>query len=842
MLETFWRAPVVRHVLPNGLTLLVKPDDSAPVASVQVWVKTGSIHENTLLGAGVSHYLEHLLFKGTEHRAGRDISAMVQAHGGNINAYTTFDRTVYYIDLPSNHAEVAVEVLADMVLHSTLPEDEVERERDVILREIAMGKDDPDQRLGERLFETAFREHPYRHPIIGYKDVFCSVTRDDLMAYYKGRYVPNNLVVVVAGQVEPEAVKAAVEKHFGEAPRGRLAPVTVAEEPPVLAAREDHRYEDVELTRGGLAWVIPGLTHEDSPVLDLLATMIGHGDSCPLWQELREKKRLVHTIDAQSWSPGAAGIFYISYTCEVAKREAAEKAVGKILEDVATRGLSLGQMRKAVRQLVVGEINSRKTVSGQAARLGAAEVVAGDLHFSQAYFTRLARVTLADLKRVARHWLGAGRRVAVSINPPQPDAVIKTAVAARSGGAELNEPVTLPNGARLLLLPDRHLPNVHLRLLFEGGPVFEPKDRRGSTGLLATLLTRDTKKKSAEAVARHIEEVGGAFHSFAGNNSFGLALEVLPSDMGRALTLLEEAVTSPAFKLETLNIERESQIAHLQEEADDVVTWGRKLVRKRFFGDHALGVDAHGDEAGLRATTVADLRALWKRLGVGGNAVLVASGDFSPGVLGPKLKALLGRLPRGRGLGRGVRFEGPAEPWDGVEKQPREQAVVFDAFPGAGLLEPDYIEGEVLDELFSGMSSRLFERVREEKGLAYFVRSARLTAVDSGMFLFFAGTEPGKEAEVRKEFEAEVARVKAGRIKAVELERCRTRLKAGRRMGLQTNSARAMHAGLNVLFHLPREDLATYDARLDAVTVARLKAFAGRRFDSQKRVRLVVRP
>src|SRR5580698_2460227 len=196
LLDAFWSEPVDRAVLPNGLTLLVKPDRSAALVSVQVWVKSGSIHEGAQLGAGLSHFLEHMLFKGTDRRKGPEISATVQANGGYINAYTTFDRTVYYIDLPSENLEVAVDLLADAVFHSTLPEDEVIRERDVILREIAMTKDDPDSRLWEALFSTAFREHPYRHPIIGHKDVFSAVDRRALHDYYRERYVPNNVVVV----------------------------------------------------------------------------------------------------------------------------------------------------------------------------------------------------------------------------------------------------------------------------------------------------------------------------------------------------------------------------------------------------------------------------------------------------------------------------------------------------------------------------------------------------------------------------------------------------------------------------------------------------------------------
>lgn len=841
LLETFWKQPPARTVLANGLTLLVQRDTSAPVASVQVWVKTGSIHEDGLLGAGLSHYLEHLLFKGTGRRAGREISTTVQEHGGNINAYTTFDRTVYYIDLPSSHVGVALDVLADAVLHSTLPADEVAREKEVILREIAMGNDDPDHRLGEALFDTAFRQHPYRYPIIGYRDVFKAVTRDELVSYYRARYVPNNLVVVVAGDVEPAAVLALVETHFGGEPRSKLAPVLVLPEPQQLAPRALHRHEDVELTRAGLSWQIPGLTHADAPVLDLLAVLLGQGDSSVLWQVIREKARLVHSIDATSWNPGETGLFYISFICEGKHREAATQAVRRELGRIATKGFAASQIRKGLRQLVVGEINTRKTMSGQASRLGAAEVVAGDVDFGKTYFARLARVNSADLRRVLRAYLGADRVTEVSLNPKN-TAPAAPATAATDRLPDEFAAQTLSNGARLLMRPDRRLPNLHLRLLCEGGPLHEPAALRGATSLLATLLTKDTKKRTAEEVAGFIEDVGGSFYPFSGNNSFGLAAEVLPGDAARALEALTDAVLAPAFARSSFEVERDAQLADLQQDADDVVTLGRKLVRRKFFGAHPLAIDSHGTVEGLKALKPADLAALWKRLGVARNAVLVAAGDFDPKVLGPKLKAFLAKLPRGDAPVATAKFIAPGEAGDFVEKQPREQAVVFQAFPGTGLLSEDYYVGEVADELFSGMSSRLFERVREEKGLAYFVRSSRITGIDTGMFMFYAGTAPATADEVLAEIDAEIERVQAGGVEPVELTRCQTRLKAGRRMGLQTNGARAMHAGLNTLYGLPVDDAATYDAHIDAVTIADLQRFAQKRFQKSLRTQLVVRP
>jgi zinc protease len=839
LLESLWREPVERYTLPNGLTVLLRHDTAAPVASVQVWVKTGSIHEGAHLGAGLSHYLEHMLFKGTERRAGREISATVQAHGGYINAYTTFDRTVYYIDVPANHTAVAIDLLADATLHSTLPAEEVTKEKDVILREIDMCLDDPDQRLSQALFETAFRAHPYRQPIIGHRDVFAANTREDLLAYYRARYVSNNLVVVIAGAFDPAATRAAIAEHFGKAPRVRLAPVLVPDEPLQLSRRDQHLHEDVQVSRAGLGWQIPGLTHPDAPALDMLSMVLGHGDSSLLWQAIREKARLVHTIDAMSWSPGTSGLFYISYLADPDKRVAAEAAILIELARIEKKGISPKALAKAVRQAVTSEINSRKTMSGQASRLGAGEVVVGDINYSRTYFERLFALTPASLQRVMRTYLVPEKLTVVSSNP--------VGVADKGGGpasrpaASLDfSELTLPNGAKLLLQPNKQLPNLHLRLALAGGPMFEPADRRGLTNLMATLLSMDTTKRSAEEVARAIEAVGGIFEDYSGNNSFGLMAEVLPGDADLALELMSDAVLRPAFKPARLEVERESALAALKEGLDDVVTVGRKKMRQKFFGTHPFAIESAGDEAGLKAISVADLRALHRRLLVSGNAVLAVAGDFDPKKLVPKLKAFLAKLPKGAA----AKATAPVmvKAGDFTEAQPRQQAIVFQAFPGPGLHAPDYHVSEVMDELFSGMSSNLFERVREQKSLAYFVRSGRIVGLDTGMFYFFAGTSPQRYGEVIEELNLEIARVQAGGVTAEELARCQTRLKAGKRMGMQTNSARAMQSALNAVYGLPVNDWRTYDARIDAVTLADAQAFARRYFQGATRVQLVVKP
>jgi zinc protease len=839
LLENLWRESVERYTLPNGLTVLLKPDTAAPVSSVQVWVKTGSIHEGAYLGAGLSHYLEHMLFKGTERRAGREISATVQAHGGYINAYTTFDRTVYYIDVPSNHTEVAIDLLADAVLHSTLPADEVAKEKDVILREIDMCLDDPDQRLSQALFETAYIAHPYRQPIIGHRDVFAAVTRDDLLGYYRARYIPNNLVLVIVGDFDAIATRVAIAQYFGQAPRIRLAPVLVPQETAQLSRRDQHLHEDVQVSRAGLGWQIPGLAHPDTPALDMLAMVLGHGDSSILWQAIREKARIVHSIDAMAWGPGTSGLFYISYLADPDKRIAAEQAILRELARITAKGISAAALAKAVRQAVTSEINMRKTMSGQAARLGSGEVVVGDINYTREYFRRLFALTPAKLKQVMRTYLVPEKLTVVSSNPVAA-APVAGGPGARAASSLDFEEIMLPNGARLLLQPDHHLPSVHLRLAFAGGAMFEPADRRGLNALMASLLTKDTARRSAEEVARAIEAVGGSFQEFSGNNSFGLSAEVLPADTDLALALIADGALRPAFRPARLEIERASSLASLKESLDDVVTVGRKKMREKFFGSHPLAVETSGDESGLQAISIANLKALHLRLVVAGNAVLAVSGEFDPRKLVPKLKAFLAQLPSGTASAAGARLT--IESGDFTEFQPRQQAIVFQAFPGPGLLADDYTVSEVADELFSGMSSHLFERVREEKSLAYFVRSSRIVGLRTGMFYFYAGTSPQRHGEVIEELNLELKRVREGGVTAGELARCQVRLKAGKRMGMQTNSARAMQAALNAVYGLPVNDWRTYDARVDAVTLPSILEFARRYFLPAQRVQLVVKP
>src|ERR1700730_18067033 len=289
---TFPPSTATKWVLPDGLTLIVKEDRSAPVASVQAWCATGSIYEDDKIGAGLSHILEHMLFKGTQTQKANDIATKIQDVGGYINAYTSFDRTVFWIDVPKDGVQSALAVLSDAMMNSTLPPEEYNKEQEVIRREFAMNLDDPDRMAGLLLFATAYQRHPYRLPVIGEMEIYNQLTQEQVMQYYKSRYVPNNLTFIVVGDVDGERIRQQLADFFKDYPEKSLKPVFVPEDPPQLGRREAHNEFATELTRLSLASHIPEITNPDVPALDLLSTILGDGRSSRLYRRVREEAGL----------------------------------------------------------------------------------------------------------------------------------------------------------------------------------------------------------------------------------------------------------------------------------------------------------------------------------------------------------------------------------------------------------------------------------------------------------------------------------------------------------------------------------------------------------------------
>ncbi len=817
VLDGLFARPVKRFTLENGLTVLHVTDASTKLISAQVWVKTGSIHEGSFTGAGLSHYLEHMLFKGTEKREGATISEEVQAAGGNINAYTTFDRTVYHIDGPSESTDIFMDVLADICFHSTLPPEEVKKERDVILREIDMGLDDPDRRVSRTAFETAFLTHPYRHPVIGHRKIFESVTEDDLRRYHQDRYTPNNAVLVLAGDITGEQVRDLSEKYFGNTPMRRLETPYVPEEPVQLSRRENRAIGDYNIVRGILAFPIPSLWDPNAPSLDVLANILGSGESSILWQRIREQEKLVHYIDVHCWNPGTSGLFWISYCCLPEKQDQVEERILATLEATANDGIAPSLLAKAVRQSIVAEVNSRKTMSGQAARLGISEVIVGEAEYARTYFKRLEHVTPESTAELIRRHLLTGRYTLASLGPAPNGPGIRTDSKTNKDSPEFEE-IPLANANTLLLQENRSLPKIHCKAVALGGALYEATGQRGISELLSTLLAKDTEKRDALSVAKTVETIGGSFGGFGGNNTLGLSIEVLKSDQAIALEILGDGLLEPAFNSNSFQTECESQIAELRESEDEIAAYGGCCLRRRFFGEHPYSVGTNGIADDLATLCPDDLRHHWQRLLCPGNLVFSVSGDFDRQHIIEQFHAISEKI-KGAGFEKAdVPFSGPAETGRVHEPLDREQAVVFQAYPDMGILHPSRPAGIVLSELLNGMSSNLFNEVREKRSMAYYVGASRVTGINTGMFYLYAGTAPNQVEDVLQQFDIEMERLCNGKIHDDEISRAKARLKTGKRMQQQTAGNRTLEAALNKLYGLPVNDFLEYDLQIDAVS------------------------
>lgn len=826
LLHAVVNRPLDRYTLENGLTVVRIPDAQAAVVSVQLLVKTGSIHEGKWLGAGISHYLEHMLFKGTQRRSFKAITADIQSGGGNVNAYTTFDRTVYYVDGPSESFASFMDVLADMAFHSKLDPEECARERNVILREIDMGRDDPDRCLAQWAFRESFRKHPYGLPIIGERSLFEKITREDLWQYYRERYAPNNMVLAIGGDVGACDWKAEVEKYFAQEPMRSVSPVLIEREPEQLARRDTVVRGDYQVARGSMAFRIPGLCDGDAPALDLLASIVGQGNSSLLWKTLHDDLELVHYIDASCWNPGEAGMFWISYVCDSGKSEQVEAEVCALLDRLDGSSVNAEALAKAQRRAVVSQVNAGKSASGMASRYACFEVVAGDIGYLKTYFNRIEKETPERLLEVAKTYLCEQRLSCVRLL--NEEAVPLVNVNKGIGALSDFEEVVLPNGLRILHQQVAGLPKVHFRAVALGGTVYEPVSLKGGSALLATMLARDTQKRSAYEVAQTIESAGGTFSEFAGNNTLGLSMEVLNDDCSLACELLSDALMRPAFKAKTYALERDGQIAQILENRDEAVDCARLKLRQLFFGKHPFAYDTLGTEEALKGMTIQSMQTLYDQLIVPKNVTLAISGDFDRSALLEQVSAAFAPM-------RGEAFSPKAMPFEqavttGAHQEATrfEQTVVQAAWRDDGLAHEDYWTSELLDEIFSGMSSALFEKVRERRGLAYYIYSTRLLGLGYGMFSFCSGTTWESSQEVLEIIREEMERVAAGDVCDDELQRCRTRLKSSKRLQQQSPGARAMNAALNAVYGLPVNLWRQYDARLEAIARDDLAALATR--------------
>jgi zinc protease len=838
---TFPPSTAQKRILPNGLTVIVQEDRSAPVASVQAWCGTGSVDENEHLGAGLSHILEHMLFKGTKTRGPSAIVQTIQDVGGYINAYTSFDRTVYWIDVPKAGASVAIDLLSDTMMNSTLPPEEYAKEQEVIRREFAMGMDDPDRMAGQLLFATAFQRHPYRLPVIGQLDIFNQLTHEDVLRYYKTRYVPNNLTFIVVGDVDAEAVYRQFDTFFKDYPPKSLQAPYIPAEPPQLGQRIVHQEFATELTRLSLAWHIPEITHPDVPALDLLSTILGDGRSSRLYRRVREEAGLAFGVSAFSYTPGDPGLLGIDATVEPGKREATQELVLKILGEIIEEGVTSDELAKAKKISLSHHLGSLTTMRGQASDLGSNWCLTRNLNFTRDYLAAVQGIAPEDIRRVAAKYLRSENLTIVSLNPK----------GALAGKTEAPEPVAageiqkieLSNGMRLLVREDPRLPLISMAAVFRGGLLAETPRTNGITRLMAKVLLKGTTTRTAEQIADTIEAVGGSIGSDAGNNSFSISLDVTQPDLKLGAELLSDVLLNATMPGKAVGREKEIQLAGIQEDEEQLTTVARNLLRDALFQDHPYALRSKGSVESVSRLTQKHLLDFRDRYLVAKNGVISVFGNVKAAEVRQIFEEALAGMQPGE-LALTAPPDPPIPTTNTVVESLKDKAqgVIMVGYRGVDIFSPDRYALELIDEASSDLGSRFFVRIREQMGLAYYVGASQMQGLVPGLFLFYLGTDPQKIENVKTAFLEEINKLAAEGLTTEELARAKKKMLGQQQIANQSNDSFGYMAALDELYGLGFAYYKAIERDVEAITLDDVKRAAAKYFQEQPYVLAIVRP
>ncbi|MDG1857288.1 MAG: pitrilysin family protein [Verrucomicrobiota bacterium] len=827
--------------LPNGLTIILLEDKSAPVVSVQAWCEAGSIHEDKWLGAGLSHVLEHMLFKGTTTRGKGRIDQEVQEAGGYMNAYTSFDRTVYYINTPSSGTHVAVDILCDIMQNASLPEDELISELDVIRREMDMNHDDPARRSGRGLFETAYLHSPYRYTVIGYPDVFNRISREDVFDYYRKMYTPSNQFFIVVGDIDIKKIADQISAAYKDSPFSPLPPAFIPPEPPQLAPRQRVEESSIELGHTHLSWHIPDIRHEDLPALETLSIILGGGRSSRLYRNLREEQGVVHAIDAWTYNPGNPGLFGISAVFDGGQYEKAVQGIEAELQGVREKGVTSSEVAKAVKQFTSSTLAARKTMQGQAQDLGGAWMAARDLGFSNRYLSQVQSITAEKIVEVANKYMLPDNRSTFALLPKGSSPVsLQKSANVHLTEIEKWEP---GNGMRVLFKQDDRLPFVEIRSVFFGGVLEESNADSGITQLMSQGLLKGTADRTAGEIMEAIEAIGGSVEAYAGNNSFGLNIEVLNQDVKFGLDLLRETLRFPSFPSTEMERELQVQMAGIRAQNDQLLGRCFKLMKKGLFGEKGYGLSNAGEESSVQSLSIEQIKSHHGRLVKPGNQVLSIFGDIDIEQVKKELSNLW------EDSSESSRIELPQSPsetrvesLDLSETCDKKQSVVVFGFPGTTFFDKERHALDLLQETCSDLGSRLFMRIRDELGLAYYVGAQHMPGVVRGYFGFYAGTSPEHVEQVKEEFKIQINKIKSEGITQQELDRSKAKMLGQKQIARQDLGHLAMASALDELYGLGFQHPLEEDAAIRAVSLEDVQKAAEKIFDLENSTVAVVGP
>ena len=548
--------------------------------------------------------------------------------GGEINAYTSFDQTVYHITLSGRFLENALDILADTLGNSVFDPGELSRELEVILEEVRMNEDNPGRVVSNALFREAYKVHPYGRPVIGYVDTIRKTTREDLLAYFHANYVPGNMVLVIAGSVDPKTSRPLIEKTFGQLPPGSAPESPRPAEPPQRETRVVVKEKDARRAYLEMGFHGPSMKDPDVYAWDLLSMILGSGETSRLYRGVKDGKGLVDSVSASSYTPRDPGLLFIDGTLSPEKARAALKEI--LLETfrmtaAPPEGAELARAKTATETDFLYSLESQSAV---ARHVGFYETTLNDAAFEQTYLRKIRAVTADDIQAVAKKYLAPGNLTVSAVLPAGQGGILpaeEVRAIAREAYAEATAPAAktekkrtvvkevLGNGIRVIVRENRAVPVVAVQAGFLAGVRGEPKEKGGVANLTAGMLVKGTAHRTAREISEAVENMGADLNGYSGRNSFGLQGKFLQRDFEKGFRLFAESLLEPTFPAEELEKKRIETLGVLKQQKDQLTQATFLLFLGAQYGDHPYGTepprhgelgprdDARGSESVLRA-------------------------------------------------------------------------------------------------------------------------------------------------------------------------------------------------------------------------------------------------
>jgi zinc protease len=841
-----------RSTLSNGLEVLLYPSFDAPVASFWVFYRVGS--RNELPGiTGVSHWVEHMMFKGTPNVGSGELMLRVNRNGGELNAFTSYDYTAYHQTLPAERIGLAVELEADRMVNLLIDPAETESERTVILSERQGAFNNPSYVLWDETLAVAFRAHSYREFVIGSEHDLKTMSRDDLYGYYRRFNAPNNAVVIVSGSFDADAMQAGIERAFGSIPASDGIDQRAVVEPPQIAERKVELLHPAPAPEVLMGFHVPGAGHADTHALELLAAVLS-GAGGRMGKSSRLPRALVATGKARSananYLRGIDPFLFLLSATGLPDGEAHEldRLLMEQLALIKDQGITTAELDRARKQLITSFHYGSESVSEQAHGIGDAAMYGKPEDFFS-YPDDIAAVTLEDVQRVVAEYVRPSNRTVGYLVPTEPASggpPVENAAALRFGiggvGAPALQPFereTLVSGITLLTQPQPLDPVVSARIRIETGSAGDPPHRQGLAHVTAQMLLRGTEKRSREAFEDACDDLGASIGVSAGREHTEFSITCLAQDLPACLELVADALENPIFDQQQLDLTRREAEAAIRQAEDNTMSVADQAVRELIYpSGHPLRHRSVGTRDGLREITREDLMGFHRDRLANSPIVAAVVGGF------PSTADLTELVLTAFGDRRRAVVEQPSLDTDipgGTDRTVvavpgKEQTDIAMAVPVAGVSAKDYYDLDVANVVLGqfGLMGRIGESVRQKQGLAYYAFCTINPRKTQSLWFVRAGVDPANVDRAIESVIGVVRDAEANGLTVEELDGTRQLMTGRLALTMQTNAGIASLLQTIHEFDLGLDYVERYPSILAGVSLESARAALTRAVDPDR--------